>query len=260
MFTHPLDGYDYSKEQQKLLGWNDPTDGYKKWNDFVNDIYAELAERYGNEIMGMGFDSEFGLSSNKKWNGKLDLKRLRGTILSKAPNLQLYGLAAPNDTCDFGHKEIWRANWHDPWNTKKEDDYNIGNWPAYRKVISVVIPNHWATITPPNKGMTHLNAEQIYRYTVLQSAVATEGPGSAWAASSYPNGSWENNVREAFARVATYMKPVRESLTKVYPSTSYPTPEGAMISRLPFGVVATKAPDDSIEYIHVLNPPNGEEL
>lgn len=260
LFTHPLDGHDYPPEHRKMLGWNDPTDGYKKWNDFINDIYAELAEKYGNEMMGMGFDSEFALSGNEEWTGKLDLKRLRKTILSKAPNLQLYGLTAPNDTCEFGHKEIWRADWHDPWKTRNENDYDVETWPAYRRVVSVVLPNHWATITSPEKGFTRLNAEQVYRYTVLQAAAATEGPGNAWAASPYSDGSWEKGVRELFGKVAEYKKPVRDSLARVYPSTSYPTPEGSQLSKLPRGIVATKATDDTVEYIHVLNPPDGKTL
>ena len=53
-----------------------------------------------------GFDSEFGLSGNTDFAGKLDLPRLRETILSRAPNLQLYVLAAPNETCEFGHREV----------------------------------------------------------------------------------------------------------------------------------------------------------
>lgn len=260
LFTHPVAGHTYTKEDQEKLGWNDPTDNYKRWNDFINDIYAELAERYGNEMMGMGFDREFGLSGNEDFQGKLDLGRLRETILSKAPNLQLYALAGPNETCEFGHREVWRANWHSPWMTKDENDYDVETWPAYRRVVSVVLPNHWATITPPKEGMTHLNAEQLYRYTVLQAATATEGPGSAWAASPYADGSWEKGVREVFADVAAYMKDVRTSLTRVYPSTSYPTPEGAMLSKLPHGIVATKATDGSAEYIHVLNPPAGNRL
>ena len=260
LFTHPLDGHDYLPEQKALLGWNDPTDGYKTWNDFINDVYAELAEKYGNMIMGMGFDSEFATSGDDRWKGKLDRKRLRETILARAPNLQLYALVGPNETCEFGHKEVWRPSWLDPWMSRTEEDYDVETWPAYRRVVSVVQPAHWATIRRPEEGMTHLNAEQLYRYTVLQASVATEGPGCAWAASPYSDGMWEKGVREVFAKVAEYMKPVRGSLAKVYPSTSYPTREGATIAGLPLGFVATKAIDDTVEYIHVLNPPKGKSI
>jgi hypothetical protein len=210
--------------------------------------------------MGMGFDSEFGLSGNTNFTGKLDLGRLRETILSKAPNLQLYGLAAPNETCEFGHREVYDGSWHSPWKTREADDYESETWPAYLRKTSIVQARHWATIGSAETGRANLNADQLYRYSVLQSAVATEGPGNAWAASPYPDGTWEKDVGEVFAEVAATMQPVRASLTRVYPSTSYPTLEGETLTSLKHGIVATKSTDNRIEYIHVLNPPDGKVL
>jgi hypothetical protein len=258
LFTHPVAGHTYADKE--ALGWNDPSDNYKRYNDFINDIYAELAERYGNDMMGMGFDSEFGISGNEQFKGKLDLPRLRETILSKAPNLQLYALAAPNATCEFGHREVYDGSWHSPWKTRDADDYDSETWPAYLRKTSIVQARHWATIGSAQTGRANLNAAQLYRYSVLQAAVATEGPGNAWAASPYPDGTWEKDVGEVFTEVAAIMQPVRASLTRVYPSTSYPTLEGATLASLANGIVATKSTDDRIEYIHVLNPPHGKEL
>jgi len=258
LFTHPVAGHTYTDKEE--LGWNDPTDGYKRYNDFINDIYAELSERYGNEMMGMGFDSEFGLSGNTNFVGKLDLGRLRETILSRAPNLQLYALAAPNETCEFGHREVYDGSWHSPWKTREEDDYESETWPGYLRKTSIVQARHWATIGSAETGRANLSAARLYRYSVLQAAVATEGPGNAWAASPYPDGTWEKDVGKVFAEVAATMKPVRASLARVYPSTSYPTLEGETLSSLKHGIVATKSTDDRIEYIHVLNPPEGKTL
>jgi hypothetical protein len=255
LFTHPLDGHDYLAEQREKLGWNDPNGNYRRWNDFINDVYAEIVERYGNDIAGIGFDSDFGLSGNAEWDGKLDLKRLRQTILSRCPTLNLFALAGPNDTCELGMKEVWRPSWLDPWMTRSETDYNVETWPAYRRLVTVVQANHWATITPPSDGFVRLTEEQLFRYTVLQSGVATEGPGVAWAASPYTDGTWERSVKESFVKFAQYVAPVAESLRGVYTSTSYPVSEGTCISNLPHGIVATRKIDDTIEYIHVLNPP-----
>lgn len=163
MFTHPLDGHDYPDDQKELLGWNDPTDNYKRWNDFVNDVYTELIERYGHDLMGVGFDSDFGLSPNPGFFGKLDSKRLRETILSRAPNLPLLGLIAPNDCCELGMKEVWRPSWLDPFDSLAEDDYDVEHWPSYRRVTAIVQANHGTAITPAEKGVAHLNATQMYR-------------------------------------------------------------------------------------------------
>ncbi len=258
LFTHPLCGHIYADKEE--LGWDDPTDNYKRWNDFVNDIYAELAETYGADMMGIGFDSEFGLSGNKDFVGKLDHARLRETILSRAPHLQLYSLPGPVLATEFGHKEVWRADWHDPWRSRAVDDYDVETWPSYRRKVSVVVPDHWVTIAAASKGMTHLNGDQMYRYTVIQAATATAGPGSAWAASPYADGTWEDNVREVFAAVAEDIAPVRAALSQVYVSTAYPIPEGAQLATLKHGIAATRAIDDSVEYIHVLNPPEDRTL
>ena len=260
MFTHPLDGHDYPEDQRNKLGWNDPTDGYKTWNDFINDVFGEIAAKYGKDMMGIGFDSEFGLSGNAEWKDKLDMKRLRQTILDAAPSMQLYGLPGPNACCHFGMKEVWRPNWLDPWKSKAEDDYDIENWPAYRRVVAIVQANHWATTVPAEGGIAHLTSTQLYRYSVLQAGAAVHGPGVAWSCSPYTDGSWENNIREAFQGVIDLSKDVRAALTNVNASTSYPTLEGSKISDLPYGVVATKSTDDSIEYIHVLNKPDGRTL
>ena len=260
LFTHPLDGHDFSKKQQDRLGWNDPEGGYRRWNDFVNDVYAELTDRYGKDLMAIGFDSEFSLSDNVQWKGKLDRDRLRQTILSRKSDLSLMALTGPNETCELGMKELWRPSWFDPWNTLPEDDYNVETWPVYRRCIGIVQGHHWATVTPPSGGQARLTAEQMYRYTVLQAGTATEGPGVSWAASPYTDGLWEKDVREAFAKLASYMAPVGESLRDVYASRSYPTPEGSTLTGLPHGVVATRKTDDTVEYLHVLNPPAGRTL
>ena len=260
LFTHPLDGHDYTPEQQTRLGFNDPTDGYRKWNDFVNAVHAEIVERYGNDITGIGMDSEFGQSSDPRWAGKLDLPRLRTTILSRKPWLSLSALSGPNDTCEFGLKEVWRPSWLDPWRSRTETDYDVEKWPAYRRGVAIVQGNHWATTVPPSKGTARLSGPQLFRYSVLQAAAGTEGPGVQWAVSPYTDGTWEKGAAQSLAALSELVRPVHESLRQVYPSTSYPTAEGSMLSKLPHGIVATKKCDDSAEYIHVLNPPPGKLL
>jgi hypothetical protein len=169
-------------------------------------------------------------------------------------------LAGPNETCELGMKEIYRPSWFDPWQSRAEDDYSVETWPSYRRCVAIMQGHHWAAILPASRGQARLTAEQMYRYTVLQAGTATEGPGVCWAASPFPDGLWEKGVGEAFAKLAAHMAPVREALRDVYPSRSYPTPEGSTLAGLPHGVVATRKTDDSVEYIHVLNPPAGRVL
>lgn len=151
LFTHPLDGHDYSDAQQTLLGVNDPTGGYKKWNDFINAFYAELVDTYGSRIAGIGFDSELGLSGNPLWAGKLDMPRLRNTILSRQPDMWLGALAYPDlgngagkNLVDFSLKEGFRPNWLG--GGLSPTNYDINQWPSFRAAANIVSQNHWATL------------------------------------------------------------------------------------------------------------------
>ena len=261
LFTHPLDGYDgYTPAQQALVGFLDSTGNYQTWNNFINDVYAELTERYGDDIAGFGFDSDFGMAGDTNTFQKLDLPRLRQTILSRRPQLNLCALAGPNNSAEFGMKEVYNPSWLDPWNSLSATNYNAEVWPAYRRVATVVQGYHWATILLPAQGVAHLNGSQLFRYSVLQAAAATEGPGVCWAVSPYTDGTWENGVGAAFTNLNAYVQPIAASLTNVLPSTSYPLVEGVKLSTLPNGIAATRSLDGSIEYLHVLNPPGSTTL
>ena len=279
VFTHPLDGHDYGKEQQELLGWNDPTDHFKRWNDFVNDVYADLATRYGKDIAGIGFDSAWGNQPHEKVDGKgkLDQLRLRATLKKIAPTVPLISLCPPNQTTDLYIKEVWRPYWFNwdrfegiPQFTQPEkgrdrpvlrkEDYDTDLWPAYNRPPAIVMTDHWTVISKRDKSYLNVSGEAMFRYTVLQHGVSYNGPAVLWAVSPYVTGEWPINVYEQFMVVRQLMKPILESLKGTYPSTSFITPEGKNIQTLTNGFVATRSPDHAVEYIHVLRPPAGKVL
>ncbi|MEI7948324.1 MAG: discoidin domain-containing protein, partial [bacterium] len=279
LFTHPLDGHDYEKEQQELLGWNDPTDHFKRWNDFVNDVYAELATRYGKEIVGIGFDGAWGNQSHEKIDGigKIDQKRLRETLKNSAPTVPLISLCPPNQTTDLYIREVWRPYWFN-WDrfegvplfaqpekgggppVFRKEDYDTDLWPAYNRPPAIVITDHWTVISKRDKSYMNVSGEAMFRYTVLQHGVSYNGPAVLWAVSPYVTGEWPIDVYEQFMVVQQLMTPIRESLRGTYPSTSFITPEGKNIQSLTNGFVATRTPDHTAEYIHVLRPPTGQTL
>lgn len=279
IFTHPLDGHDYGKDQQERLGWNDPTDHFKRWNDFVNDVYADLASRYGKDIVGIGFDSAWGNQPHEQVDGnsKLDQVRLRATLKKYAPTVPLISLCPPNQTTDLYIREVWRPYWfnwdrfegipqftqpekgHDRPVPRKED-YNTDLWPAYNRPPAIVITDHWTVISKRDKSYLNVSGEAMFHYTVLQHGVSYNGPAVLWAVSPYVSGEWPIDVYEQFLVVRQLMKPIQESLRGTYPSTSFITPEGINIQTLTNGFIATRAPDHTVEYIHVLRPPSGKVL
>jgi hypothetical protein len=298
LFTHPLDGHDFSPEQQKLLGFGcgdlaadvgpgkvdiygkpgrerTPEEAeiieglkegkFKKWNDFINDVYADIAKRYGGDIAALGFDSAWGTQPQENIDGvkKLDLPRLQKTIRQYAPHLPLVALSPANETTSYSIKEVWRPSWLDPFfsrgnkSSDYEGPYDAEDWPCYYRHPAIVITDHWA---PMPGAKLHLGAEDMFRYAVMQIASAVEGPGIAWGNSPYIDGGWEAGVEEALVKVGEYMNPIREGLRRVYPSFSWFTKEGTKLGELPGGICATRSADDKFEYIFVLYPPDGKIL
>lgn len=264
LFTHPIVGHNFPMEQQEKTGWNDPAFNYWKWNEFVNHAYLDISQRYGDDMLCMGFDSTFGYAGDI-FMGKLDTLRLQKTIRTAKPGLPLMALAGPNEVCELGLREVWRPGDHPSMKRPDDNDnYDITTWPAYRAVIGLVQGYHWATIPVPEDWdkptRARMTAEQMFQYVSLMAGASSEGPGVAFATSPYANGTWETGVREEFVKLKAYMDPVRESMRDVFCSSSYPTPEGATIAALSHGIVGTRSIDDRIEYIHVLRPPEGKTL
>jgi hypothetical protein len=110
------------------------------------------------------------------------------------------------------------------------------------------------------------SAEDMFRYTVLQAGVNTDGGGVQWAAGPYAGGGWETGVDETMRKVAGYLRPIAASLKGVYASRVFPTRDGMTIHSTAWGApklewgVATDAPDGSVTYLHVLKPPQGRML
>ena len=54
--------------------------------------------------------------------------------------------------------------------------------------------------------------------------------------------------------------PIGASVYNTYASSSYVTGAGNSVGSIANGIVATKSTNNTIEYIHVLNPPSGKSL
>lgn len=265
LYTHPRDGHDFTDADMAKTGWHrgegSNPDFNKfdkaKWNDFMNEAYGELVERYGNDILGLYLDEGSGAADSFR---VVDYPRLRKTITGKHPHL----LMMQNDygnlySADLGNKEIY---YHGEFGSGDGEQ-----WPSYKIPISVVTGSiFWASVpegqSPPVPGNDpngpkpwgHYTPESMFRYTVLQAGANTDGGGTLWAAGPYPNGGWESGVFERMKKTGELIKSIERSIKNTYPSTSYRTAPGTKIADLAWGV-ATRSTDDRIEYLHILKPP-----
>lgn len=266
LYTHPRDGHDLHGEDRVKTGWGQGGKGgdpdwnefdYQKWNDFTNELYAELVDRYGKDITGLFLDEG---SSAGDSHRVVDYPRLRETIKSRAPHLVLqqnyYGTIY---SCDVGVKEY--HHW------QQFENRDGGAWPAWDIPVASVFATTWWAAKPATEPSTVVySAEDMFRYTVLQAGANTYGGGMQWAAGPYAGGGWEPGVAETMAKFATYLQPVAASIKGTVASKSFPTQKGAALKNIGWGVravewgVATDSPDASITYLHVLNPPGSNRL
>lgn len=254
LYAHPRDGHDLSHEEQLKTGWGGPNGNdldwakfdRKKWNDFTSELYQELVTRYGNDIIGI-FSDEGSVAGDSY--RVVDYPRLRRTVKSLQPDLVMeqnyYGTTY---SLDVGCKE------YAYWGEFASRDGNA--WPTWRMPVATIFAPSWWATKAAGENVVTFTPEDMFRYTVLQAGANHEGGGVQWAAGNYAGGGWETGVEKTMDKLAKYIKPIAPALKSVYASTSWPTAAGVKIPDLKWGV-ATRATDDSLEYLHVLTPPAG---
>ena len=262
-YTHPRDGHDFRNDQEKeATGWGagkNLTEGWNpnwanfnfaKWNNFINDIYGEFADRYGNEIDGIWIDE--GSPAGDSYR-VVDYERLRKTIKTRNPNLTIinnfYGTTY---ACDLGMKEYGPG-----WGEFAQSDGK--KWPAYTIPVGACFAGNWSATSPLGKNDVQFSASDMFRYTVLEAGANTVGGGVAWATGPYAGKGWGTGVLDTLIKVGKLIEPIASSIKQTLPSTSYPTISGKTINDLSWGV-ATRSLDNKLEYIHVLKAPKGKML
>ena len=247
-YTHPRDGHDFNAADQATAGWT--PFNYATWNNFINDVYADLITRYGNQIDGIYLDEG---GNNDKY---VDYVRLRATVKNISPNLLMI-------------QNIYYDNLYSTDEADQEFDYwgpmlkstDGTQWQSYSHGVGPVFASNWWSSVAKGKNVVTWSAASMFKYVVLQAGTNTDGLGVQWAAGPYPGvgGGFETGVLSTMVSVGNLIAPVSVSIKGTVASTSYVTKALSSLSTLAWGV-ATRAPDDSAEYIHVLKPPAGKTL
>ena len=244
LYVHTTDGYDFTAADQVATGFNvDSIHHYPIWNNYVNELMTEIGARYGTDIDGLWQD----MCMSKEYKNMIDKPRLRASMLIGDPNRILVGNGSTlSDGMDYTSKEYYPSGAMTTWRTF-----------AYQ--IATVVGGGWWAAAAQGQKAARLTPQQMYRFTVLQSAVTNDG-GMAWDAGTYIGGGWEDGVKNMFSGCGNYINQVEPAIKGTLPSTSYITAVGKTLATINNGIVATKSPDDQYEYIHVLYPPVGNTL
>lgn len=230
-YIHPSDGHDFSKEDKERAGWDDEAP-YKRWNDFINEYYAELVDRYGKDVSGYYIDG--GLP-----NSHVDGARLRKTILSRQPGAWLLQNSGLDSACvDYGSFEAL------------EYPFRAANWAVYKPITGL----WWAM-----QNSVTFCPELAFRYTVLQASVRDrQGGGVGWSFGPHPGGRWETGVQSFCERLGALIDKAGPSLFGTRPSRAYITLDKQPLIGLSY--VATESSDGKKTYLHQFLPPRDQIL
>lgn len=206
-------------------------------NDWINDLYAELVDRYGDRLHGLWIDENFQDCTQDK---VVDYPRLMRTIKERNPDFilthnnggfQSYGV-------DEGVQEV--------------------QWEFHEGRASSVYQIFTQTAKSP---------EDMLITTVIQAAANTMGGGIQWSIDAIGSGGDQKGgldpkcrpILDGFVKLFT---PIAESVNGTKTSTSFLPPYRGVVVRyadLTWGV-ATAAADDRKEYLHILKAPEGRSL
>jgi autotransporter-associated beta strand protein len=190
-------------------------------NNYINELYAEVIDRYGARIDGLWLD-ENQIQANQ--DSLVDYKRLLRTVRERARHLVTMQNNAQLYTTDMGGPEI------------------VGSWNFGWSECLYILAN-------PGGGP---GAEDMLRTTVLEAAANYEGGGIHWSVDGKAyEGLVETNRVHALGR---YLAPIMISITNTQPSTAFPPPyhNGRSISPGDSNWFATESLDGTKVFIHVL--------
>lgn len=224
LYFHPSDGHDLTLADQNRVGWNDPPP-HQRWNDFINELLAEVVDRYGSELSGYYFDG--GLPR------LVDAARLRRTVMERQPNAWMIQNSGLNRACvDYGATE-----------DRMKPPYPSTPWLRCQTIAD----EWWA-----KQAVVNWSPELAYRYTVMQASVLNRmGGGTAWSFGPHPGGKWELGVRSFCTHLGTLVDRAGKSLFGTRPSKAYG------ITKEPLeGLthVATESADGKLTYLHRFVP------
>jgi hypothetical protein len=245
LYAHPNDAHDLTHDEQASLGFSPDQQGLRpKYNDFINEVYADLATRYGKKpnVIGFWWDS---------WplnNGCLDAARLRKTLLQAMPRAIVLSNNYDPAIVDFYSAECYFTN-------KPQDDID-GLVLGATNQTTIFAGQWWCDNLT---STSHYSAETLFRYTALNACTQAPG-GMAWAVSPASDGTtYTKDLYDTMVKLNSYIQPVRESICGVSSWSDWPIPGGIVFSQAPaYG--ATRSLNGAQEYIHVVKPPQGNSL
>lgn len=261
LYTHPVDGHDFSDEDKTLTGWLDPSDHFKTWNDYINELYDELCARYTTNIHCIWMDGVY--HHNDLRVLPIDHARLRQTLTRYNPDMALVVNTGHFRNEGF-HKPYACAD-YSCWEVSGVDDglgftsvqagatNNSLTWPGTKDQVALVVGKDWMATTPDFE--TRYTPKQLFHYALMQASIS-QGGGLVLAAGPFPGHEnlWEGKIEEELKELAAQIAPIRASICGTRAGKAYVTFPHSTLSQRAWGV-STESADGEYVYLHIIKPP-----
>jgi len=276
LYTHPRDGHDFSEDDKEKTGWGrgkceadiqhpcEETFNYEKWNQYMLELYAEMADRYASRLSGYYTDS----------NGPKDHRlpgyvpgtiytntdfqivnyiSVRDIMMSRNPNLinyqNYYGDCYGNM---YGNSETY--GWYIE---SRFGGKNAEKWHCAGKTVTSLAPfsTGWTSGSDPRgKDVRRMAYEDILMYTLFNGSSCYCG-GTAFATGVFAEGNlWPVGVVETFRQLKQDLAQYKDSFMDAVISLSYPTIPGSTLESNDFRFWMT-GEDKNYEYLHCIRLP-----
>jgi len=264
LYTHPADGHDLKGEDQINVGWLDSTNNYETWNQYVNELYYEMSERYGTRLKGYWFDGVY----NHVNHGEPQA-RLKETCKTFNPAMILTMNDAFNEKYTNSRNDHNCPDYH-CWEVSRATvDYaNNMNISRHQAAICLGTTSQWAAMIPQTQDIGLPPVTDVFRYLVAMSSVSCQG-GYLTSIGYYQSTPdtfdtdqdlWLKDARQFYLDLNNlYIKPVKGSIMNTSVGKAFPTPELVTVNELEWGV-STESLDGKDIYFHVLHAPEGNVL
>ena len=276
LYTHPNDIHDFSEADKKLFNYKyqgDTTFNYMLWNDYLKEMYAEITQRYKGKIKGFWIDEGLESVSNDRFVDYKSLLKAIRSVDSSMFLIQNYwhaGSGKGKYLCNTGMKEFQiHSSWSDNYwqHGLKALRSNSGTWPSFGYSSLAYVEENIQSKDNPN---VLLQARDMIKYTVYQSASNHEGLGACWVINPLrglnTSDMWPKGVKNEMQQAGVLINRIKNSLFNTRTSTSWPAmvdvdPDIPFIKKGDLGAVtyvAMQSSDGTKQFIHVLNPGNGD--
>lgn len=270
LYTGPKFGFSLTEAEQRATGWLDPDgskppkgkpypvtkDRFKRWNDFLNEVFAEVTRRYVNRSNFIGYwvDNFQSADDTEPRIVQVDGARLVKTVQDIAPRLIFLSNYEANryvkPPVTYALKSYER---YDFW------QYKQPSFQTFDKNVAMLFGDGWWSNA---RSKAVVDARQIFFYTVL-AAGTSEDAGVLWSAAPCSDGTtWgaDNRLLTVMQEAYALIKPIEKSVKGVLISRNWklkPATYNKDCRNLP--IACTRSADGHEEYVHVLTPPAGNE-